>query len=60
MNYLAEREEFCNLILGFSGDLFGPLHEGSEHSLFREAQLVIEHSAYHTGQLNMIWRLLQQ
>ncbi len=57
-NYLAERKEFCNLILDPSQDLFKPLRDSSDHTLLREAQLVIEHSAYHVGQLYVIWRLL--
>lgn len=56
--YFDERDEFCDLILDTSNDLFKPFEANPDHHLFREAQLVIEHTAYHTGQLYVIYRLL--
>lgn len=58
-NYFQERQELCDLLLNPSNDLFGPLPTNSDHHLFREAQLVIEHTSYHTGQLYLLYRLLQ-
>lgn len=57
-NYFDERDEFCDLIMNSAGDLFEPFEANPDHNLFREAQLVIEHTAYHTGQLYIIYRLL--
>jgi uncharacterized damage-inducible protein DinB len=57
-SYFQEREELCDLILDTSKDLFGPLPSNPDHHLFREAELVIEHTSYHTGQLYMLYRLL--
>lgn len=58
LNYFDERREFCGLILDPSCDLFKPFTSNPDHNLFREAQLVIEHTAYHTGQLYILYRLL--
>ncbi|MEX0770628.1 MAG: DinB family protein [Balneolaceae bacterium] len=58
--YLDERNEFCNLILDPSNDLLEPFASDLGHNLLREAQLVIEHTSYHTGQLHIIYRLLNK
>lgn len=58
-SYFQEREELCDLILDPSNHLFDPLPANSDHNLLREAELVIEHTSYHTGQLYMLHRLLQ-
>lgn len=57
-NYFDERDEFCKLIMNSSNDLFEPFEANPDHNLLREAELVIEHTAYHTGQLYVIYRLL--
>lgn len=57
-SYFDERNELCDLILDTSNDLFQPLTANRNHNLFREVQLVIEHTSYHTGQLYIIQRLL--
>lgn len=36
-----------------------PLAHGDGQTLFREALLILEHNAYHTGQLMIIFRLLK-
>lgn len=56
--YAEERDAFCNYILDASNNLFSSFVQNPEHNLFREAQLVIEHTSYHTGQLFVIYRLL--
>lgn len=57
-NYFNEREVFCSYILDPGNDLLKPFSSDKNHNLLREAQLVIEHTSYHTGQLFVIYRLL--
>lgn len=57
-NYFKEREKFAKLILNPQTDLSSPVREGTEHTFMREALLVIEHTAYHTGQLLVVLRNL--
>lgn len=57
-NYFDERDVFCEMIMDSSNDLFEPFEANPDHNLLREAELVIEHTAYHTGQLYIIYRLL--
>jgi uncharacterized damage-inducible protein DinB len=56
--YFDEREVLCTYILDAANDLFDPFPHGSGQTLLREALLVIEHTAYHTGQLHVALRLL--
>lgn len=58
-NYFDERDVFCEMIMDSSNDLFEPFEANPDHNLLREAELVIEHTAYHTGQLYIIYRLLK-
>lgn len=57
-SYFKERDEFCELLSDKNNDLLKPFSHGSGQTLFREALLIIEHNAYHTGQLLVILRLL--
>lgn len=57
-SYFDERKEFSEFILDPSNDLFQEVSDDSGHTLLREVQLVIEHTAYHTGQLYIIKRLV--
>ena len=41
-----------------ANDLFQPFPWGDGQTLFREAVLIIDHNAYHTGQIVIIRRLL--
>lgn len=56
--YFDEREEFCEYLIDSSNDLFNPFPSNNNHNLLREAELIIEHNAYHTSQLYIIVRLL--
>ena len=58
-SYFQEKEDFIRLIKDESLDLFSPLQHGDGQTLFREALLIIEHTAYHSGQLLMMMRLLE-
>lgn len=58
--YFSEREDFCEMITDPANDLFEPFSANPDHNLLREAQLVIEHTSYHTGQLYILSRLLNE
>ncbi|WP_339648205.1 DinB family protein [uncultured Salegentibacter sp.] len=57
-DYFEDRERFKNFILDADIDLNLPVKNSDNHSLLREVMLVIEHTAYHTGQMLIILRLL--
>ena len=50
--------EMIDLIEDPANDLFTPFPHGTGQTLFREAVLIAEHNAYHTGQILVIRRLL--
>jgi len=56
--YFEDRRVFRDYILDIKNDLNKPVPNSDEHSLLREVFLVVEHTAYHTGQLLTIQRLL--
>lgn len=51
-------EEMCKLIEDPENDLQQPFPHGNGQTLFREAMLIIDHSAYHIGQIVQIRRML--
>ncbi|WP_372918428.1 DinB family protein [Salegentibacter sp.] len=57
-NYFQDRELFASFILNEENELLEPVKNGEDQSLLREVMLVVEHGAYHTGQLLIISRLL--
>lgn len=57
-SYFKERKELSNYLSNPENDLLSPFPHGSGQTLLREALLVIEHTAYHTGQLLVVLRLL--
>ena len=52
------QERFIDLLRDPATDLFAPLPHGTGQSVFREALLIGDHLAYHTGQLVLMQRLL--
>ncbi|MFB6258563.1 MAG: DinB family protein [Flavobacteriales bacterium] len=56
--YFEDRRSFQDILREPGTDLFGSFENGSGHTLFRQALLVIEHAAYHTGQIWLIMRKL--
>lgn len=52
------REEMVSLVEDGSNDLYEPIPHGNGQTLFREATLMAEHEAYHTGQIIVLKRLL--
>lgn len=51
-------EDMRKVISDPNRDLLGPLPHGSGQSLFREAVLIIDHNAYHIGQLVLVRKAL--
>lgn len=53
-----DREEFLKLLKQEGRDLHQPFEYGDGQTLFREALLIADHIAYHTGEIIVIRRLL--
>lgn len=51
-------EEMRDMIRNPENDLQTPLDHGDGQTLFREAMLIVDHNAYHIGQIVQIRRLL--
>lgn len=58
VQYFEDRNHLKEYILDENNNLNKPVQNSKEHSLLREIFLVVEHTAYHTGQLLVIQRLL--
>ena len=56
--FFKDRVRFNDIIEKNSDNLLIPFSHGDGQNLFREALLIIEHNAYHTGQLMILSRLL--
>src|SRR5690606_33503211 len=56
--FFKDRETFLDLLLDLDNDLYKPFSHGDGQTLFREALLILEHNAYHTGQLMILFRLM--
>lgn len=57
-SFFKDRNEMMNLILDESNGLNALVAGSEEHSYLREVLLALQHNAYHTGQLAIIFRLL--
>ena len=53
-----DRQRFLNLLHDPATDFFKPLGHGSGQNIFREALLIGDHAAYHTGEIILVRRLL--
>ena len=53
-----DREEFFELLKDEKTDLYTPFAYGDGQSLFREALLIADHNSYHTGEIIILRRLL--
>ena len=58
-NFFKEQQELINFIKDPYNDLLKPINPETEHNLLREVLLVIEHNAYHSGQLLIVLRSLK-
>lgn len=54
----ADQQRFLALLADPATDLFTPLPHGDGQSIFREALLIGDHAAYHTGEIILVRRLL--
>ena len=55
---LKDRNQFIDLLNQPGVDLFTPFSHGSGQNLLREALLIADHNSYHTGQIVLIRKLL--
>lgn len=56
--FFNSREELILFLEEKDNALLNPVREKKEHTVLREILLVLEHNAYHTGQLFIVARLL--
>ena len=56
--YVRDREAMTSLVRDRSIDLFATIPHGSGQTYLREVLLVVDHGAYHVGQLVLVRRLL--
>jgi uncharacterized damage-inducible protein DinB len=54
-----DRTQFIELLQKADQDLLAPLPHGTGQTLLREALLIADHNAYHTGQIILVRRLLK-
>ncbi len=54
----ADQQQFIDLLENPATDLFTPLAHGEGQTIFREALLIGDHAAYHTGEIILMRRLL--
>ncbi|WP_416440773.1 DinB family protein [Leeuwenhoekiella sp. A16] len=57
-SFFRDRDDLVKFISDSPDKLMQPVKNGEDQTLLRELMLVVEHSAYHTGQLVIILRLL--
>ena len=55
---LNDRQKFIDLITDQDQDMFEPFETEQEETIFRQALLVSDHTAYHIGQIVLMRRLL--
>lgn len=55
----ADQQQFIDLLDDPATDLFTPLAHGDGQNILREALLIGDHNAYHTGEIILLRRLLQ-
>lgn len=53
-----DKNEFIQLLQDPANDLYEPFAHGDGQNLIREAQLIADHTSYHTGEIVIIRRLL--
>lgn len=59
VEYLTDRERLINFLKDENNELMLPVRNGKDQqTLLREILLVIEHTAYHSGQMMVVLRML--
>jgi len=56
--FLSDRDEFIALIEDTDSDLYTPFKWGTGQTLLHEAMLIVDHNAYHLGEIVLLRRLL--
>lgn len=56
--FFEEQQELIDFLIDPTNDLLKPVNSETKNTLLREVLLVIEHNAYHTGQLLIVLRSL--
>lgn len=56
---IDDRREFITLIEDRNFDLFKPFEHGTGQTLFRQAVLIADHTAYHVGQIVLLRKIIQ-
>ena len=56
--FFEEQQELIDFLQDTTNDLLKPVNSETKNTLLREVLLVIEHNAYHTGQLLIVLRSL--
>ena len=59
-DFKADLESMKQLITDPAIDLFDKIPHGDGQTYIREALLVVDHNAYHLGQLVVLWRLISK
>jgi hypothetical protein len=54
-----DRQRFLHLLHAPGTDLLAPIPHGTGQTILREAMLIADHNAYHTGEIILIRRLLK-
>jgi hypothetical protein len=54
----ADRKAFIGLLHAAGEEIYAPFAHGDGQSLFREALLIADHTSYHTGEIIILRRLL--
>jgi hypothetical protein len=57
---VKDRDHFIRLLTDPQVDFFTPFPHGDGQNLFREALLIADHASYHTGQIVLVRRLLNE
>jgi hypothetical protein len=55
----ADRKAFTALLHEAGEDLYKPFSHGDGQTLFREAVLIADHTSYHTGEIILLRRILE-
>ncbi|HKJ31040.1 MAG TPA: DinB family protein [Balneolales bacterium] len=55
---IQDKQDMIDMLADQSNDLYEPFAHGNGQNLFREACLIIDHNAYHIGQIILIRKLL--
>nr|WP_230688112.1 DinB family protein [Hymenobacter jeongseonensis] len=54
----ADRQRFIDLLHDEKTNLLAPIPHGTGQTILREAMLIADHTAYHTGEIILVRRLL--